>query len=250
MSPFSLRNQENLSHYEVLEIPPDASPQEIRDAYLRLKSAFHKDSLALYSLMDPEETQSQVQKIEKAYETLSHPERRRDYDRSGDTMVLSAGSGNGNEKSPVPSASSNVHPLFPEGSEIDPLEAPVTDPGFSNLTAPIPHQTLPTAAPPPTPVKPPSPTDLGWVQTETEWRGPTLRRVREARALSIEELADFTKISKTYLKAIEEENFDKLPAPVYLRGFLVQLSRKLQIPAESVATVYVARYKQACPQKS
>ena len=67
-----------------------------------------------------------------------------------------------------------------------------------------------------------------------------------ARHLSIEELADYTKISKKYLKAIEEEDYPKLPAPVYLRGFVIQLAKRLKIPSETVAAAYLARYLQAC----
>jgi len=31
-------------------------------------------------------------------------------------------------------------------------------------------------------------------------------------------MADMTKVSKTYLQYIEDEEFKKLPAPVYVRG--------------------------------
>ena len=68
-------NQET-SHYEILDLTPQASPQEIREAYLRTKSAYSKDSVALYSLVSAEEREEVLRKVELAYETLSHPEQR------------------------------------------------------------------------------------------------------------------------------------------------------------------------------
>ena len=82
------------------------------------------------------------------------------------------------------------------------------------------------------------------IAQEIEWRGMFIRKFREAKNVSIEELCDFTKITKTYIYAIEEENFDKLPAAVYLRGFVVQMSKFLKLPSEKVATAYMARHAQ------
>lgn len=50
--------------------------------------------------------------------------------------------------------------------------------------------------------------------------GSRLRDAREMRGLSIEDLAQITKISRVYLQAIEADNFQVLPAPVFARGFV------------------------------
>ena len=44
-------NDEAPTLYEVLDLTPDASAQEVREAYLRTKAAYGKDSVALYSLI-------------------------------------------------------------------------------------------------------------------------------------------------------------------------------------------------------
>ena len=49
--------------YDLLELPPDCSPQEILESYLRLKSAFDKNSLALYSLVSKEETEDLLRQV-------------------------------------------------------------------------------------------------------------------------------------------------------------------------------------------
>jgi DnaJ-class molecular chaperone len=74
-------NDEPLSLYDVLELTPDATPQEIRSAYLRLKSSYGKDNIAHYTVFSREETETMLANIENAYLTLSNPERRRNYDQ-------------------------------------------------------------------------------------------------------------------------------------------------------------------------
>ena len=75
-------NDENQSLYDSLELTPDATPQEIRSAYLRLKAAYGKDNIAHYTLFSREETDKMIQNIELAYLTLSNPEKRKNYDQS------------------------------------------------------------------------------------------------------------------------------------------------------------------------
>lgn len=50
--------------------------------------------------------------------------------------------------------------------------------------------------------------------------GEALRSTRERRGLSIDEVARDTRISPRFLEALESEQFDELPAPVYVRGFI------------------------------
>jgi cytoskeletal protein RodZ len=59
-----------------------------------------------------------------------------------------------------------------------------------------------------------------------------LHQAREARKLSIEQVAEITKIRTDHLRALEEGNFDVFSAPVYIRGFVRTLSTllKLDVP--------------------
>jgi len=63
--------------YEVLEVPRDASQEEIRKAYRRLAREHHPDVSA-----DPE-AEHRIKEINLAYQTLSDPARRRQYDTYG-----------------------------------------------------------------------------------------------------------------------------------------------------------------------
>src|SRR5512144_3137747 len=59
-----------------------------------------------------------------------------------------------------------------------------------------------------------------------------LRHAREARNLTVQEVADITKIRTDHLRALEEGNFDVFSAPVYIRGFVRSYSSllKLNVP--------------------
>lgn len=64
------------THYDVLEVSPQASTPTIRAAYKSLMQRHHPDRL------QTAEAQELAQRINKAYELLSDPEQRRRYDAS------------------------------------------------------------------------------------------------------------------------------------------------------------------------
>ncbi len=64
--------------------------------------------------------------------------------------------------------------------------------------------------------------------------GPRLRAAREARNLSTEQAADDTRISLRFIEALEREEFDALPAPVYVRGFLRSYANYLGLEPQTL----------------
>lgn len=57
--------------------------------------------------------------------------------------------------------------------------------------------------------------------------GSRLMRARETRGLTLEDAERDTRISRRYLQALETEQFEVIPAPVYARGFLRSYSQYL-----------------------
>ena len=53
------------------------------------------------------------------------------------------------------------------------------------------------------------------------------------------------KISKSYLKAIEEERFEDLPAPVFIRGFVTEYARFLKIDPHRAVRDFMAKFDAA-----
>ena len=69
--------------------------------------------------------------------------------------------------------------------------------------------------------------------------GETLRAARLANGVSLDEAAAATRISRSALHALETEDFNALPAPVYTRGLLINYARYLGLPTDDVVAEYV-----------
>lgn len=325
--------QAEKTYYDTLEIAPDATELQIRESYFRLKNAYSQESIALYSLLERDETDRLINDIEDAYQVLSNPDRRRQYDVSHGFVDRPKAESNSATGTVV--SIDRVPPMDQESSEEDILVAPATDrsPFESNEDSPfgdheedlegmldapttdhqnekpqiatpfqdpetVPqqplsmieprlYQTEPSQPEPPkaieesarrdpfrpdsmdssssrahsfneTPTNTPSrssrPADplahlKSRLENETEWPGELLKKVREAQEITLEDLAEHTKVSKNYLRAIEAEDFGRLPAAVYLRGFLIQIGKRLGLDSEQIVKPFLKRYKEACPEK-
>jgi transcriptional regulator with XRE-family HTH domain len=68
--------------------------------------------------------------------------------------------------------------------------------------------------------------------------GQYLRSAREARGIDLHEAAQQTRIGITYLKALEEEDFSRLPGEVFVRGFLKNYGKYLQLEESQVMRKY------------
>ncbi len=81
------------------------------------------------------------------------------------------------------------------------------------------------------------------LNAETEFTGDLLRRVRESQGVEVEEIASRTKISVAHLRAIEQEDFQNLPAMVYTRGFVQQVAKFLKLDPAQVSRTYLRRLR-------
>src|SRR5437667_2802916 len=74
--------------------------------------------------------------------------------------------------------------------------------------------------------------------------GENLRRERELRSVTLEEISDATKISLRALQALEAEEFRKLPGGIFNRSFVRTYARFLGLDEDKV----VAEFLAVCPQ--
>ena len=65
--------------------------------------------------------------------------------------------------------------------------------------------------------------------------GETLRRERLKRNLDLEEISRELKISARFLKAIEDDQYDKLPGGVFAKSFVRQYARLLGLDEDQIA---------------
>jgi len=68
--------------------------------------------------------------------------------------------------------------------------------------------------------------------------GEYLREIRESRGLTLDDAASVTRIGKNYLQSIEEERFDKLPSPAYVKGFLRVYAGYLGLSGDEVVDIF------------
>jgi len=118
---------------------------------------------------------------------------------------------------------------------------PAPAPGLPPEGAPGPVPRAPpdreaaTEAPVP-PVERPRMPDL---PPDVEFNGELLRQVREAQGLTLQQLAERTRIGRLHLERVEADRYADLPPSVYLRGILMNLARELKLDATRVSKSYL-----------
>jgi cytoskeletal protein RodZ len=70
--------------------------------------------------------------------------------------------------------------------------------------------------------------------------GDRLRREREMRGITLEEITESTKISRRHLEALEGEHFEQLPGGVFNKGFVRAYARFLGIDGDQAVADYAA----------
>ena len=73
---------------------------------------------------------------------------------------------------------------------------------------------------------------------ETEGLGHYLIHARTERSLTVRELSSRTRIKEAWILALEEENLDELPEPVYTKSSLKNLCVELKISYETTLRLY------------
>ena len=70
--------------------------------------------------------------------------------------------------------------------------------------------------------------------------GAFLRKTREGKHISLEDVVDTTKIRSRYLKAIEDGDWDDLPSEVYARGFVRSYADFLGLDGQQIVTQFLS----------
>jgi flagellar biosynthesis protein FlhG len=201
------------NHYEVLEVPPGARLDEIERAYRLATSTWSEGSLALYSLFDENDAGAVRERINQAYRVLSDERSRRAYDSA--TFET------------LPEPEPAVAPAG-QGAELSSLEEEYDDMEIS-LDSALEGKVEGVEG------------EAG----ETEYDGARLRRARMHRGIELDDIGQVTKVTLSYLHAIEDEAFDSLPAAVYVRGFVTAYARAIGLDPDRVARSFMPRLEAA-----
>lgn len=89
-----------------------------------------------------------------------------------------------------------------------------------------------------------TPDQVGELTDTHGYSGGLIRAVREAKGVSLDEVAASTRISVRYLEAIEADAHDRLPSATFVKGYVREVARLLKLDDESVVTGYMRRLQQ------
>ena len=76
---------------------------------------------------------------------------------------------------------------------------------------------------------------------ETVLPGERLRRAREEKGLSQEEACKHLRLSTSYMRALEQDDYERLPEAPFIKGYLRNYARFLGLPAEELARQFQQR---------
>ncbi len=74
--------------------------------------------------------------------------------------------------------------------------------------------------------------------------GEELRQQRELREISLEEIAESTKVNRRFLEALERDDFDVLPGGLFTRGFIRAYATHVGLDADAMVTAYLYQVEQ------
>ena len=195
------------NHYELLGVERTATIEEIRDAYTMGKQAFEPNSMAAYSLVTEEESETLLKMMYDAYIILSNSKERRRYDE----VLKRAEQKKQRQGRSSPKKSLTLNSAKPSAKE-------------KKATAEKQRKVAEKFA--------------DALDGVTHFNGETLRKLRNIKGSTLQQVAEKTKIRLLYLRAIEEEQFEMLPAIIYVKGFVRLYSQELGLPVEKVLKDY------------
>lgn len=200
------------NYYEILEITEDATLQEIERAYLDAKETYSSSSSALYSMFSKEEALELHKLIEEAYNTLSNNDLRKAYDSENLNLSFDAN----NEAFTLTTSALE---------QKEPKSDMVT---MANGLIKSPFKVDPSIE--------------SKIEKLDDCSGSFLQKIRTYKNISLEDVSKYSKISKTNILAVENEDFQGLPAKVFVRGFVLQIAKLLGLDHNLFTKEYMANF--------
>lgn len=208
------KNTENLTAYQVLEISSNSHPKEIQVAYQKKLEIYSDNSFVTIGLMTKEEKEKERDFLEQNYKLLINSQSRQKYDEELISKNLLKEEDRISDYREIQEQQRIVQEsleMTQESGEEKNEQCEISD--FSY------------------------------------YDGPTLKKIRLMKKVSVEEIVSETNIRSWYIDSIEEERFDALPARLYVKGFLKQIAMYLKLPVEKVLRDYLERYDSLMAKK-
>jgi curved DNA-binding protein CbpA len=209
-----MKRLEDLNFYELLEVAFDASPFEVHQAYKEMVQLYHGDSLASYSFFSKEEREEILAKLDEAYSTLMDEKRRSLYDQS----LIELG---------ILDKATQYQRDRTKLSVMHDVKRPA-----ANTALRIRNRLKPIASSNPV---------IQEILANDVLSGKDLKKIRDELGVSLEEISEMVKVRIVYLHAIEDDQFEKTPSRIFLKGFLRAYAQCMGLDADIVANRYLKR---------
>ena len=208
-----MKKLEDMNLYELLEVAYDASPFEVHQAYKEMIQLYHNDSLASYSFFSKDEREKILGRLEEAYSTLMDEKNRSRYDQSlVERGVLEKGTNYQRDAKLS---------LMYDAKRF-----------AANTALSIRDRLKPIASSNPL---------IQEILASDVLSGNDLKKIRDELGISLEEIAEMVKVRIVYIQAIENDDFEKTPSRIFLKGFLRAYAQCLGLDADVVASRYLKR---------
>lgn len=212
-----MRSFEGQNFYQILQVPPNATLSDIKQAYRDALDLYEEDSLATLSLFSDEQRAELLRDIETAFLTLIDDDKRAAYNETlleGEQLEAADLTSAALKKSRVDSHDSTALKI----SNLDRWVAKKSsDPEIRKLVDKIFSDDLVT--------------------------GRDLKQLRKSFGIEISEIYEITKISPTNISLIEQDRFKDLPAEIYLKMYLRSYAEILQIDPAHIINGYLQYMK-------
>lgn len=203
-----------LNYYEMLDIGQTAAAFEIRQAYGTALQIYQPGSLVSHSFFTAAERQEILSLIEEAYRTLIHDQTRKAYD---DELVRRGELDAAEETEPA-------------------VKKPV---GIFSISRGRDHQ-MAGAHEESLKSRIRQSERIGELTARDSLNGAGLKEIREALGVTLEQIALATKIRQDHLINIEEDRLARLPAAIFLKGFVKSYLKYLCLePVEELSARYM-----------
>lgn len=209
-----MKRLKDLNFYELLEVAFDASPFEVHQAYKEMVQLYHNDSLASYSFFSKEEREEILAKLDEAYATLMDEKRRSLYDQS----LIELG---------ILDKATQYQRDRTKLSLMHDVKRPA-----ANTALRIRDRLKPIASSNPV---------IQEILANDVLSGKDLKKIRDELGVSLEQIAEMVKVRIVYLHAIEDDQFEKTPSRIFLKGFLRAYAQCMGLDADIVASRYLKR---------
>lgn len=196
------------NYYEVLDVQASAPQSDIYDAYLKSKETYSITNPNIFNVFSEDEAHAWLEIIEEAYSIIGHPNTRRIYDQ--EIQQTDSSAQEPNERIHLQTIQETLEEL-PPGHKKTPISVYAFDP---NIEAQIENQDI--------------------------FDGLFLKKIRNYKNINLQDFSKHTCIAIRHLYAIENNNFSVLPAPVFVRGYIIQYCRLLDLPQNKVVNSFMS----------